>query len=75
MQEFYVFYQILDLEIASPSLCAPQAVQWQRMHLPSSRLRLILGSGRSSGKENGNPLQDSWLGNLMDRGAWGGYSP
>ena len=39
MQEFYVFYQILDLEIASPSLCAPQAVQWQRMHLPSRRLR------------------------------------
>ena len=30
----------------------------------------ILGSGRSSGEENGNPLQYSCLGNPMDRGAW-----
>ena len=28
------------------------------------------GSGRSSGEENGNPLQYSCLGNPMDRGAW-----
>jgi len=27
-------------------------------------------SGRSPGKENGNPLQYSCLENLMDRGAW-----
>ena len=27
-------------------------------------------SGRSPGEENGNPLQYSCLGNLMDRGAW-----
>ena len=27
-------------------------------------------SGRSPGKGNGNPLQDSCLGNAMDRGAW-----
>ena len=31
---------------------------------------LIPGSGRSPGEENGNPLQYSCLGNLMDRGAW-----
>ena len=30
----------------------------------------IPGSGRSPGEENGNPLQYSWLGNPMDRGAW-----
>ena len=30
----------------------------------------IPGSGRSSGAGNGNPLQDSCLGNPMDRGAW-----
>ena len=30
---------------------------------------LILGSGRSPGKGNGNPLQDSCLGNPMDREA------
>ena len=30
----------------------------------------IFRSGRSPGKENGNPLQYSYLGNPMDRGAW-----
>ena len=29
----------------------------------------VPGSGRSPGKENGNPLQYSFLGNPMDRGA------
>ena len=33
-------------------------------------LGLIPGSGRSPGEGNGNPLQYSCLGNLMDRGAW-----
>ena len=32
---------------------------------------LTPGSRRSPGEENGNPLQYSCLGNLMDRGAWG----
>ena len=31
---------------------------------------LTPGLGRSPGEENGNPLQDSCLGNPMDRGAW-----
>ena len=31
----------------------------------------ILGSGRSSGERNGNPLQYSCLGDLMDRGPGG----
>ena len=31
---------------------------------------LILGSERSPGEGNGNPLQYSCLGNPMDRGAW-----
>ena len=30
----------------------------------------IFGSGRSPGGGHGNPLQDSCLENLMDRGAW-----
>ena len=30
----------------------------------------IPGSGRSPGEGNGNPLQCSCLGNLMERGAW-----
>ena len=33
-------------------------------------LGLIPGSGRSSGKGNGNPLQYSCLENPMDGGAW-----
>ena len=31
---------------------------------------LVLGSGRSPGEGNGNPLQYSCLGSPMDRGAW-----
>ena len=30
----------------------------------------VPGLGRSPGGENGNPLQYSYLGNLMNRGAW-----
>ena len=30
----------------------------------------IPGLGRSLGEGNGNPLQYSYLGNTMDRGAW-----
>ena len=32
--------------------------------------RTQVQSGRSPGEENGNPLQYSCLGNLLDRGAW-----
>ena len=31
---------------------------------------LIPGLGRSPGEGNDNPMQCSYLGNLMDRGAW-----
>ena len=33
-------------------------------------LGLIPGSGRPPGEGNGNPLQYSWSGDPMDRGAW-----
>ena len=36
----------------------------------AGHLVLIPGSGSSLGERNGNPLQYSCLGNLMDRGAW-----
>ena len=36
----------------------------------AGELGLILGSGRSPGEGNGNPLQYSYLGNLQDRRAW-----
>ena len=31
---------------------------------------LIPGLGQSPGEGNGNPLQNSWLENITDRGAW-----
>ena len=31
--------------------------------------------GRSPGEGHGNPLPYYCLGNTMDRGVWGGYSP
>ena len=37
-----------------------------------SEVGSIPGSGRSPGGANGNPLQNSCLGNPMDRGAWQG---
>ena len=36
----------------------------------SGDMGLIPGLGRFPGEGNGNPLQCSCLGNLMDRGAW-----
>ena len=41
------------------------ACQWRRHR----DMRLILRSGRTPGVGNGNPLQYSYLGNSMDRGA------
>ena len=35
-----------------------------------SIIYLIPGLGRAPGEGNGNPVQYSCLGNLMDRGAW-----
>ena len=35
-----------------------------------SDMGLIPGSGKSPGEGNSNPFQYSWLGNIMDRGAW-----
>ena len=35
----------------------------------------ILGSGRSLGERNGNPLQYACLENLMDKRSLTGYSP
>ena len=36
---------------------------------------LVPGLGGSPGGGNGNPLQYSYLGSPMDRGAWQGCSP
>ena len=48
-----------------------QLAQWPRSCLPMKETQsLIPGSGRSLGRENGNPLQHSCLGNPTNRGAW-----
>ena len=39
-------------------------------HANAGDMGLVSGSGRSPGEGNGNSLQYSFLGNLMDRGAW-----
>ena len=44
-------------------------------NLPASagdarQVGLTSGSGRSSGGGHGNPLQHSYLENIMDRGGW-----
>ena len=47
------------------------------MNLPANAADagLFIGSGRSPGEGNGNPLQYSCLENPMDRGAWRGTVP
>ena len=44
-----------------------QVAQRLRICLP---MQEILGSGKSPGEGNDNPLQYSYLENSMDRGAW-----
>ena len=49
------------------------SLEWASLVTPSCSagdLGLILGSGRSPGEVNGNPLQYSCLENSMDWGAW-----
>ena len=57
-----------------PNTQASQVVQWKRTRLPVQETQETwvrsLGSGRSPGGGNGNPLWDSCLENPMDRGAW-----
>ena len=43
---------------------------WYESSCKTGDLGLIPGSGRSLAEGNGNPLQYSWLGNAIDRGAW-----
>ena len=49
---------------------ASPVAQQSRIRLPVQDMSLIPGSGRSPGGGNGNPLQYSCLGNVMDSRAW-----
>ena len=42
----------------------------KNIHASAGDMCLIPGSRRYPEEENGNPLQYSYLGNPMDRGAW-----
>ena len=48
----------------------PWWLTWKESACNAGDWGSILGSGRSPGGGNGNPLQYSCLGNPMDRGAW-----
>ena len=59
---------------------ASQVAQWSRGHCracagDTRNTGSAPGLGRSPGGGNGNLLQDSWLGNPVDRGGLVGYSP
>ena len=42
----------------------------KNLHANEGDAGLIPELERSPGEGDGNPLQDSWLGNPMDRGPW-----
>ena len=52
------------------NVCFPRGSDGKQSAYNAGGLGLIPGSGRSSGEGNDNPLQDSYLENPMDRGAW-----
>ena len=56
----------------SYSLCEASLVSQMVKNPPTNagNVGSILGSGRSPGERNGDPLQYSCLENSMDRGAW-----
>ena len=47
----------------------PGSTEVRNLPANAGNVGSILGLGRSSGEGNGNPLQYSCLGNLIDRGA------
>ena len=58
--------------IGCASQCQEQIQKMDQASPPASAgdTGSIPRSGRSPGEGNGNPLQCSWLGNPMGRGAW-----
>ena len=50
--------------------CIGRWVLYQQSHLKNPGTKLKRGMGRSPGGGNGSPLQYSWLGNPVSRGAW-----
>ena len=57
--------------VAHIELGLPRWLRGKEPTCQAGNMSLIPGLGKSPGEENGIPLQDSCLGNLMDKGAWG----
>ena len=60
---------VLDCHLV-PRMSFPGGSDGKESACSVGDLSSILGSGRSPGEENGNPLQDSCLESSTDRGAW-----
>ena len=67
-----LFYFLLCNTATQPCVSGASLVAQGVKNLPASAgdAGSIPGSGRSPGEGNDNPLQQSWLENPMDRGAW-----
>ena len=57
--------------IAHIELGLPRWLSGKEPACQAGDMGLIPGLGKSPGEGNGNPLQYSCLGNLIDKGAWG----
>ena len=55
---------------ASKQVGFPGGVAIKKLSVNAGDMGLILGSGRFLGGGNGDPLQDSCLGNPMEREVW-----
>ena len=67
---YYVYFQIINIVEFIGSLGFPGGTDRKASAYHAGDLGSIPGSGRSSGKGNGHPLQYSCLENPMDGGAW-----
>ena len=67
-KKFYQFNQLVRTEKARPGL--PRWLRDEESACNAGDASSNLGSGRSPGEGNGNPLQHSCLDNPMDRGTW-----
>ena len=65
----------MPLAICMSSLGFPGGSDAKEYAYNARLLSLIPGLGRFPGEGNDNPFQYSYLGTLMDRGAWAGYYP
>ena len=78
----HIFFWLLAFCDSYSASCLPKIIKrlprWLSGIESTCRFKrhgFILGSGRSPGEGNGNPLQHSCLGNHMDRGAWQSTQP